>query len=120
MADLNTAKVLEHEHWVNVCKSADVLPNLGVRALVDGQQVAIYRVQGRLYGISALDPFSNAAVLSRGIVGDLKGQTVVTSPIYKQHFNLETGVCLEDASVRIPTYPVREQDGEIQILAPSY
>jgi len=120
MADMNTAKILERQHWVSICKSADLLPNLGVRALLDGQQVAIYRVQGRLYGISALDPFSNAAVLSRGIVGDLKGQTVVTSPIYKQHFNLETGQCLEDDSVRIPTYAVREQDGEIQVLARSY
>jgi nitrite reductase (NADH) small subunit len=120
MADMNTAKILERDHWVSICKSADLLPNLGVRALFNGQQVAIYRVQGRLYGISALDPFSNAAVLSRGIVGDLKGQTVVASPIYKQHFNLETGICLEDNSVCIPTYAVREQDGEIQIQAPSY
>lgn len=117
MADVNTAKVLDQNHWVSVCKSADLLPNLGARALVNGQQVAIYRVQGRLYGISALDPFSNAAVLSRGIVGDLKGQTVVASPIYKQHFNLETGQCLEDETVRIATYAVREQAGEIQVLA---
>jgi nitrite reductase (NADH) small subunit len=117
MADMNSAAVLDPQQWVSVCDSADLLPNLGLRALVNGQQVAIYRVQGRLYGISALDPFSNAAVLSRGIVGDLKGQTVVASPIYKQHFNLETGVCLEDESVRIPTYAVREQGGRIQVLA---
>jgi nitrite reductase (NADH) small subunit len=117
MADMNTAKVLDRETWVSVCDSTELLPNLGERALVNGQQVAIYRVQGRLYGISALDPFSNAAVLSRGIVGDLKGQTVVASPIYKQHFNLATGACLEDGSVRVPTYSVREQDGKIQVLA---
>lgn len=116
MADMNTAKVMQQEHWTSVCDSSDLLPNLGVRALVKGRQVAIYRVRDRLYGISALDPFSNAAVLSRGIVGDLKGQTVVASPIFKQHFNLETGVCLEDDKVRLPIYAVRELDGKIQVL----
>lgn len=110
---MNAAEL--REIWVDVCESGDLLPNLGVRALVNDEQVAIYRVQGRLYAISALDPFSNAAVLSRGIVGDLKGQVVVASPIYKQHFNLETGVCLEDESVQLKTYFVREVAGRIQV-----
>lgn len=110
---MNAAEL--REIWVDVCESGDLLPNLGVRALVNDEQVAIYRVHGRLYAISALDPFSNAAVLSRGIVGDLKGQVVVASPIYKQHFNLETGVCLEDESVQLKTYFVREVAGRIQV-----
>jgi nitrite reductase (NADH) small subunit len=103
------------EMWVDVCESGDLAPNLGVRALVEGEQVALYRIQGCLYAIGAIDPFSGAAVLSRGIVGDLKGQLVVASPIYKQHFNLITGVCLEDESVRVKTYPVREIAGRIQV-----
>lgn len=110
---MNAAEL--REMWVDVCESGDLLPNLGVRALVNDEQVAIYRVQGRLYAISAIDPFSNAAVLSRGIVGDLKGQVVVASPIYKQHFNLATGVCLEDDSVQLKTYLVREVAGRIQV-----
>lgn len=101
--------------WVDVCECVDLIPNLGVRALLGGEQVAIYRVQDRLYAISAIDPFSSAAVLSRGIVGDLKGQLVVASPIYKQHFNLITGVCLEDESVRVKTYPVRDSAGRVQV-----
>jgi nitrite reductase (NADH) small subunit len=103
------------ENWLDVCKSHELLPELGVRALVDGEQVAIYRVKSDLYAISAIDPFSKAAVLSRGIVGDLKGQRVVASPIYKQHFNLQTGACLEDDSVFIKTYSVREVAGHIQV-----
>lgn len=103
------------ENWLDVCESHEILPELGVRALVDGEQVAIYRVKSDLYAISAIDPFSKAAVLSRGIVGDLKGQRVVASPIYKQHFNLQTGACLEDGSIFIKTYPVREVAGQIQV-----
>jgi len=112
---MNAAEL--REMWVDVCDSRDLLPNLGVRALVDDEQVALYRVQGRLYAISAIDPFSNAAVLSRGIVGDLKGQLVVASPVYKQHFNLVPGACLEDESVRLKTYSVREVAGRIQVAS---
>ena len=101
--------------WQTVCAATEVIENLGVRALIDGKQVAIFRVQGALYAISAIDPFTQAAVLSRGIVGDLKGQVVVASPIYKQHFNLVTGVCLEDPSVRVETYAVRETAGKIEV-----
>lgn len=110
---MNAAEL--REIWVDVCGSQELLPELGARALVNGEQVAIYRVRGNLYAIDAIDPFSKAAVLSRGIVGDLKGQLVVASPIYKQHFNLQTGACLEDEAVSVKTYPVREIGGRIQI-----
>jgi nitrite reductase (NADH) small subunit len=46
-------------------------------------------------------------VLSRGIVGDVKGELVVASPVYKQHFSLTSGKCLEDPEVRVLVYPVR-------------
>ncbi len=104
--------------WQAVCDSADILPNLGVRALVSGEQVAIFRVQDQLYAVSAIDPFTQTAVLSRGIVGDLKGQLVVASPIYKQHFNLITGACLEDDSVNLKTYDVREMNGVVEVASP--
>jgi len=46
------------------------------------------------------------SVLSRGIVGDIKGELVVASPLYKQHFSLLTGKCLEDDSASVPVYEV--------------
>jgi len=101
--------------WQKVCASEDILPMLGVRALIDDRQIAIFRVHTALYAIDAVDPFSGAAVLSRGIVGDVKGRLVVASPLYKQHFDLETGECLEDASVSVMTYAVREIDGAVEI-----
>ena len=101
--------------WETICQSGDLIPFLGVRALLDDEQVAIFRVQDKLYAVNAIDPFTNAAVLARGIVGDLKGQLVVASPLHKQHFNLETGECLEDENVSIKVYPVREVEGNIEL-----
>ena len=70
----------------------DIVPNTGVCALANGRQVAMFRLDDdSLYAIGNHDPFSRANVLSRGIVGDLKGEVVVASPVYKQHFSLATG-----------------------------
>lgn len=101
--------------WQVVCSADSVLPFIGVRALLNGKQVAIFRVGESLYAIDAVDPFSKAAVLSRGLVGDLQNQLVVASPVFKQHFNLDTGVCLEYPTVAVATYGIRERLGNIEI-----
>ena len=103
--------------WQDVCSVDDLQPDSGVCALVEGQQVAIYYMpkDKAVYAINNHDPFGNANVLSRGIIGDINGQPVVASPLYKQHFNLQTGVCLEDETVTIPTYAIRIENGSVQV-----
>jgi len=101
---------------MRVCRLEDILPGTGVAALVGEQQVAVFRIDQEIYAIGNRDPFSGANVLSRGIVGDLKGELVVASPLYKQHFSLVTGCCIEDPSVSVPVYRTRVEDGDIQIL----
>ena len=104
--------------WIAVCALADIVPNTGVCALVDGRQVAVFRLDDdSVHAIGNHDPFSRANVLSRGIVGDLKGEIVVASPVYKQHFSLASGQCLEDPGVRVPVFSVRVQDGVVWVRA---
>jgi uroporphyrinogen-III synthase len=94
--------------WVDVCDFQQLPPDRGVCALVEGRQVAIFRVSpsNELFAISNYDPFSQAFVLSRGIVGNRGDVLKVASPVYKQSFDLRTGQCLDDPEVRVPTYPV--------------
>ena len=100
-----------------ICKLEDILPNCGVCALVQGEQVAVFRLDdGRIFALGNRDPFSGANVLSRGIVGDLNGELVVASPVYKQHFSLLTGRCLEDASVSVPVYAARVDGADVVVL----
>ncbi len=103
--------------WTAVCAFDELIPDVGIQALVGIHQIAIFRLSGidKLFAIDAYDPFSQAAVLSRGIVGDMQDQLVVASPIFKQHFNLETGECLEDPSVKVRTFPVRVADGQVYV-----
>ena len=100
-----------------VCNVDDIPRDSGVCALVEGKQIAIFRVgeENNLYAIDNLDPFSKANVLSRGIVGSKGGTPKVASPIYKQQFNLESGECIDDAEKSVSSYPIREQDGEVYV-----
>ncbi|MBI98472.1 MAG: nitrite reductase (NAD(P)H) small subunit [Verrucomicrobiales bacterium] len=101
-----------------ICALEDIPQNTGVCALVDGQQIAIFRTGPKdLHAVSNHDPFSKANVLSRGIVGTKGDTPKVASPIYKQQFDLTTGQCLDDPEVRIPTFAVREQDGAVFVCS---
>jgi nitrite reductase (NADH) large subunit len=118
--------------WHRVCDRADIVPNTGVCALIDGTQIAVFRLAGApapleelrsrgpalggddlVYAIDNRDPHSGANVLSRGLVGDLKGELVVASPMYKQHYSLRTGRCLENPAHNIRTYPARIEQGHV-------
>jgi nitrite reductase (NADH) small subunit len=102
--------------WVEVCAYDAIYPDTGVCALVEGRQVAVFRLAaGHLHAVSNSDPFSGANVLWRGIVGDRNGDPKVASPIYKQTFNLRTGVCYEDRAVRLDVYGVRRRSGLVQV-----
>lgn len=101
--------------WLTVCSLSRIIPNTGVCALVGDQQVAVFRVGEEVYAIANYDPFSQSYVLSRGIVGDRQGVPKVASPIYKQNFNLITGECFDDETVRVATFPVRVLEGQVQV-----
>ncbi|MDQ0990796.1 nitrite reductase small subunit NirD [Streptomyces sp. V3I7] len=95
--------------WFPVCELTALLPGRGVAALLpDGRQAALFHDRtGRLYAIDNRDPFTGAAVLSRGLTGTHRGRPYVASPLLKQRFDLADGRCLDDGTVRVATYGVR-------------
>ena len=95
-------------NWTPICTIDDILPGTGVCALVEGRHVAVFRLgQDQFFGIDNVDPKSGASVLSRGLVGSLGDRWVVASPLYKNHFDLRTGECLEAAEHSVSTHHVR-------------
>lgn len=96
--------------WMPVCRIDDILPNTGVCALVEDRHVAVFHVKDAgegLFAIDNVDPHSRASVLSRGLVGNLGERIVVASPLYKHHFDLRSGECLEAPEKSVAAYPVR-------------
>lgn len=87
------------DDWLDVCAVEGLLTERGVAALVGHHQVALFRRHdGSLRAVDNVDPFTGAGVLSRGLVGSRGGISVVTSPLHKQAFDLDTGHCLDDSS----------------------
>jgi nitrite reductase (NADH) small subunit len=105
------------EQWITVCNETDLTPDTGLCALHQGEQVAIFKpaLTDELFALSNFDPFGKANVMSRGIIGSIGESLVVASPLYKQHFNLKTGECLEDDSASLKTYKVRVDAGLVQL-----
>ncbi len=104
--------------WQPVCAVGDILPNTGVCALVRGRHVAVFHVgdgAGRLYAIDNVDPRAGASVLARGLVGNLGDRIVVASPLYKHHFDLRSGECLEAPENSVSAYPVRIENGAVLV-----
>lgn len=103
-------------NWTAVCAAEDILPNTGVCALVEGRHVAIFRVgQGEFFAIDNVDPKSQASVLSRGLVGSLGERTVVASPLYKNHFDLRTGECLEAPEQSVCAHRIKVESGRVWV-----
>ncbi len=106
--------------WTAACRYDFLTANRGVGVLLpDGAQAALFRLDdGSLHAISNIDPFSGAAVMSRGIVGDRGGRATVQSPIKKQAFALDDGSCLDDPEVVLPVYATRvTADGHVELGA---
>lgn len=105
--------------WQEICTREDLVAGSGVCALVGSEQVALYYLPGeeqQVFALANRDPIGDANVLSRGVLGDIGGRLVVASPLYKQHFDLETGECLEDDEVQVEVFRVR-LDGNSVLLA---
>jgi nitrite reductase (NADH) small subunit len=102
--------------WIKICPLEDLPVQRGVTALVHGQAVAVFRTyDDTVYALGNHDPISRSSVLARGIVGTRDDVPFVASPVHRRAFDLRTGRCLDDESVRVPVFDVRVTDGIVQI-----
>ncbi len=120
MQQLDTHAGVQGALWYMACKHDDLVEGSGVCSLINGQQVAIFYLPNEhsaLHAIDNFDPIGRANVLARGIVGDVSGELVVASPLYKEHFSLTSGRCLEkDYAVRV--WPIRRNGDSIEVQYP--
>ncbi|MCQ2031894.1 nitrite reductase small subunit NirD [Stutzerimonas zhaodongensis] len=112
----------ESVSWRTLCSRRDLVANSGVVAWLDGEQVALFHLPEtetgeQVFAIANKDPKSGANVIGRGIVGQLKGDLVIASPLYKQHFRLADGSCLEYPEQQLQVWPVRFNGDAVEIAA---
>lgn len=115
-----THSATDLDGWTRACRLDRLLPGRGVAVLLpDRAQAALFLLpDGTLAAVGNIDPFGRAAVMSRGITGDRRGEPTVASPLLKQVFSLVDGRCLDDESKTLPVYEVRVVDGFVDIRDP--
>lgn len=106
-----------------ICQTEDLVANSGVCARIEhngqSKQIALFylpNTEPQIFALDNWDPLGQANVLSRGILGDINNELVVASPLYKQHFSLETGKCLEE-DISVACYQVRIDGNSVVLLA---
>ncbi len=117
LAEKKSTADTSEQKWVDVCAKTDLPPNSGLCALINQQQVAIFysKTLDEVFAVGNYDPIGKANVLSRGIIGSLGDQTVVASPLYKQHYDLRTGECLESPEHSVPVFAVTIEGGIVKV-----
>ena len=101
---------------VRICQASDLVKGSGVAALVGEEQIAIFYLpneQPAVYAVGNYDPIGGAHVMSRGVVGDIGGELCVASPLYKQHFSLTSGQCIEQPEHALPIYSCELRGDEL-------
>ena len=102
--------------WAAVCTLDQLEPLWGEAALLGSVQLAIFLLpDGSLYAVTNRDPATGAFVMSRGIVGSRGDRYTVASPLHKEVYDLETGECFGSPELALGTFPVRVEDGVVQV-----
>lgn len=106
--------------WVRVGRVSDFPTDGGATIKYGKVQIAVYNVasRGEWYACQNMCPHKNAFVLSRGIVGDAKGEPKVACPLHKKPFSLKSGKCLSGEDYSLQVFPVRIVEDEVFLELP--
>ncbi|MEI8619292.1 nitrite reductase (NAD(P)H) small subunit [Pseudoalteromonas sp. B193] len=105
--------------WHNIGTIDNLVANSGVCALVNNQQVAIFYIPQNPTLCLPLATTTRLAkpTYCRVALGSVDNKLVVSSPLYKQHFCLETGECLEAEAIHLPVFNAKIEDDSVFISA---
>jgi nitrite reductase (NADH) small subunit len=108
-----------NDQWTDVCPMSELEPEWGEAALLDDQQVAVFRLwDDRVVITSQFDPRTGSAVMSRGLLGTRAGHPTIASPLHKECYSLITGECFTDPALQLSIHPTRIVDGIVQVRLP--
>ncbi len=104
--------------WVEICDLSEIPANAGMAARLTNQQIALFYLPDhpqKVFALSNHEPNSDANVLARGMLGDVKGEPVVISPLYKQRFRLRDGRSVDDGQSTLSVWPVKVEGGRVWV-----
>ena len=97
--------------WVVIAPAADFPPGTRRAVDVDGVAVIVFNLEGAYYAIEDLCTHDYSSLDDGEVDGD-----VVICPRHGARFSIKTGeVLTAPAYEAIPTFPVRVEDGVVQV-----
>lgn len=101
--------------WQAVCDLDAIPAQAGIGARLGERQIALFRFGERVYALDNREPGSAANVLSRGLLGDVGGEPVVISPLYKQRIRLRDGWPCDGDEQAVRAWPVKVENGKVWV-----
>ncbi len=95
-------------NWVRVAASKDVPTNTGLAVAAEGQALALYKVDGKVYAIDGVCPHAGGPMAE----GSLNG-CLAMCPWHGWEFNVVSGLCDFNSEMATRTFRVKEEKGEI-------
>ena len=121
---MNSIDIFEEKEvvkWLKAAPVSDFPEESGSTIKYNDVQIAVFNFssRGEWYATQNLCPHKFEMALSRGIIGDSKGEPKVSCPFHKKNFSLKTGKCLSgDEDLNILTFPVKIEDGYVFVGLP--
>lgn len=103
--------------WFDVGAITNFPENSGACIKYKTKQIAVYNFTrtGKWYATQNLCPHKMEMVLSLGMIGDKEDIPKVACPLHKKNFSLEDGSNLGGEDLKIATYPVKIENGNVYI-----
>ena len=99
--------------WIPVAAADALVPGEAMSARAGDRSVAVVNVAGRLFALEDICPHMGAP-LGSGVVDG----ACLVCPWHAWRFDPATGNAVFQKRVTVPTYPVRVQDGRIEVEIP--
>ena len=99
--------------YVRVARLSEIAEGRSVRVKLGDDEIALWRVRGRLYAIGNVCSHQHFSELHRGILSGL----TVACPMHGWTYSLETGIALS-GSGRVGTYAVKVEGDDVYIEQP--
>ncbi len=92
----------------NVCNIDEVKEGRGKRVFVDGEEIVLFKVDGRIHAILNMCPHQKFQKLHDGEFKD----GIVTCPMHGWAYDIKTGFSV-NASGRLKKFPIEVENGRV-------
>ena len=98
--------------FVKVAKKNEIPDDSGKLVQVNGQDIALFKVEGKVHAIYSVCPHQGGPLDEGGLDGK-----VATCPWHGWQFDVTTGLCEFNPSIKQPVFKVKEEGEDVYVEA---